>query len=200
MINVNGIYEVIKGSNNPLSCDVALIRGNNYTYVFEAGNNEEIIKQLNTIDNKAIIISHFHQDHLANINKLSYKQLYIGDHTYKYTHDGVIINEELDIDDDVKFKLFKINCSHSKGSIGLQINDYAFIGDALAPAIKKDGCYYNTQLLKEEIETLSKLNVQYLVSSHSMDKPIIKQEALDKLINIYSRKEKNNPYIYADFD
>lgn len=82
MKKINNIYSIIKGNDNPLSSDVAIIKDR---FVFEVGNGDYIIDELNKIDDKIIAISHFHQDHIANLNKLEYKELYIGDNTYKYT-------------------------------------------------------------------------------------------------------------------
>lgn len=69
MLRVNDTYSFIKGKEDPLSSDVAIISSNNYNYIFEVGSSVEIANELYSIDNKVIIISHFHQDHLSNINK-----------------------------------------------------------------------------------------------------------------------------------
>lgn len=197
MIKINDVYSIIKGSDDPLSCDVAIIDGNNYAYIFEAGANDSIADELNSIDkNKVIIISHFHQDHLMNVNKLKYKKLYIGDHTYKYTRTGDIV-DDLNIDDGVRLHLFKLTNSHCKGSIGMIIDDYCFIGDALAPTFVDNNYAYNVQKLKEEIDILTGLNYKYIVSSHSMDKPELREAVLERLNMIYLNREKNNPYIKA---
>lgn len=191
MKKINNIYSIIKGNDNPLSSDVAIIKDR---FVFEVGNGDYIIDELNKIDDKIIAISHFHQDHIANLNKLEYKELYIGDNTYKYTNKGIIIDKDLYIDD---VHLFKINSCHAKGSIGLEISDYAFVGDALAPCLKKNQYVYNVQMLKEEIETLENLKAKYLITSHHMEEYQDKNEIIDRLKKIYETREKNNPYIKA---
>lgn len=191
MKKINNIYSIIKGNDNPLSSDVAIIKDR---FVFEVGNGDYIIDELNKIDDKIIAISHFHQDHIANLNKLEYKELYIGDNTYKYTNKGTIIDKDLYIDD---VHLFKINSCHAKGSIGLEISDYAFVGDALAPCLKKNQYVYNVQMLKEEIETLENLKAKYLITSHHMEEYQDKNEIIDRLKKIYETREKNNSYIKA---
>lgn len=191
MKKINNIYSIIKGNDNPLSSDVAIIKDR---FVFEVGNGDYITDELNKIDDKIIAISHFHQDHIANLNKLKFKELYIGDNTYKYTNKGIIIDKDLYIDD---VHLFKINSCHAKGSIGLEISDYAFVGDALAPCLKKNQYVYNVQMLKEEIETLENLKAKYLITSHHMEEYQDKNEIIDRLKKIYETREKNNPYIKA---
>ena len=49
-------------------------------------------------------------------------------------------------------------------------------------------------MLKEEIEVLTKLDVEYFVSSHSMEKPVSKNKIIEHLNNIYAKKEKSNIY------
>lgn len=188
-------YKVLKGGENPLSCDVALIDTDNYLYVCEAGNKEEIVTKLNEINKeKIIIISHFHLDHIANLNKLNYSKLYVGDNTYRYTQAGQIVSEDIYIDN---LHLFKIPCCHAKGSIGLEYDEYAFIGDALAPTNKNGEYVYNAQLLKQEIDTFKKLKANYFVSSHNMEEYKTKDEVINYLESIYSRREKSNSYISA---
>ena len=193
MIKINDTYSIIKGSDNPLSCDCAIIDCKNFLFVIEAGNNEEIINELNSIDkDKVLAITHFHQDHLSSFSKIKHINMYVGDNTYKYTNEGIIVDKDLYVDD---IHLFKLSSCHAKGSIGIEVGEYGFIGDGLAPTYKKNAYVYNVQMLKEEIDELSKLNVKYLVSSHKMDKPEIKEDVINRLKQIYSKKQKNNPYI-----
>ena len=194
MIKINDTYSIIKGNDNPLSCDVAIIKDK---YIFEVGNGDYIVDELSKIVNPIVFVSHFHQDHLTNISKIKYKELYIGDNTYKYTNSGEII-DDLYIEDGVKLHLFKISLCHAKGSIGMEIGDYAFIGDANAPAFKNGHYVYNVQMLKEEIEQLSSLKANYIVFSHHMERPVTKTDVIKKLQDIYNNREKNNPYIQVD--
>ena len=191
MKKINDIYSIIKGNVNPLSSDIAIIKDK---YIFEVGNGEYIVNELNKIEDKIIVISHFHQDHLSNLTKIKYKELYVGDNTYKYTNDGIIVDRDIYLDD---IHLFKINSCHAKGSIGLEISDYAFVGDACAPCFKKNQYVYNVQMLKEEIETLENLKAKYLISSHHMEEYQNRNEVIDRLKTIYLKREKNNPYIKA---
>lgn len=196
MVEINESYSIIKGSDNPLSCDVAIIKGKNHNYIFEVGSLDSIAEELNSIDNKIIIISHFHNDHIANLNKLKYDELYIGDNTYKYTKTGNIVTSDIILEDNIR--LFKINCCHALGSIGMIVSDYCFVGDSLAPAYKNNNYVYNVQLLKQEIELFESLDVRYFVDSHNMDKYYEKGEVINKLKQIYNRRQKSNPYIVCE--
>ena len=192
-------YSIIKGGDNPLSCDVALINGEKYIYVFEVGNSKNIANKINNIKKeKNVILSHFHEDHIHNIKEIKYRKLYVGDNTFKYTKEGIVVGSNIEIEDGINLSIFKINTCHAKGSIGLIFSDYAFVGDALAPMNKNNKMVYNVQKLKEEIEQFENLNVKYLVSSHKMENPIPKSEAIAKLKNIYSKMQKGDPYIIVE--
>lgn len=196
MLKINDTYSIIKGCENPLSSDIAIIENDDVLIIFEAGNNEEIINELNSINkDKVLVISHFHEDHLTSYSKINHIGMYVGDNTYKYTNEGIIVDKDLYIGN---VHLFRLSSCHAKGSIGLEVGDYAFIGDSLAPTHKKNEYVYNVQMLKEEINELNKLDVKYLVSSHEMDKPELKDEVINRLINIYNKRQKSNPYIKLD--
>lgn len=193
MVKVNETYSIIKGSNNPLSSDVAIIKGKKYNYIFEVGASKSILEQLNKISNKVIIISHFHGDHISNLKNLKYTSLYVGEYTYKYTKTGIVVSKNIDLQENIS--LFKINCCHAKGSIGMIVDGYCFIGDSLAPMFKNNNYVYNAQLLKEQIELFKSLDIKYFVDSHNMDKYKEKEEVIDYLKQIYSNREKSSPYI-----
>ena len=196
MDRINDVYSFVIGQEEPLSADVAIIEGDKYTYLFEVGNGEKIVKEIEKIEKpKIVILSHFHPDHIANLSKIEYEKLFLGDNTYKYINDGVIIKDRIVINDGVSIELFKIVSCHAKGSIGLKVGDYAFIGDALAPTHKKGKYVFNCQMLKEEIDLFDNLDVNYFVSSHSMDFPLTKAEVITKLRKIYDKRKKDCPYI-----
>lgn len=192
MKEVNDCYSIIEATDEPLSSDVAIVKGNTNTWVFDVGANKKNVEELNKIDNKVIVISHFHQDHITNLKDINYKQLYVSSHTYKYTHTGIIVDKDTVVDN---MTIYVLPNSHAKGSLALKVDDYLFVGDALGPMIKKDELLYNVSLLKEEIDKLESIDVKYVVSSHRMQEVQTKQEVLEKLYKIYASREKSNPYI-----
>ena len=75
----------IKASDNPLSADVILVDGQEYLYVFDVGNNEQVAEYLNAIPKKKrVILSHFHTDHMGNIGRVDWESVYFGANTEKY--------------------------------------------------------------------------------------------------------------------
>ena len=75
----------IKASDNPLSADVILVEGEEYLYVFDVGNNEQVAEYLNSLPKKKkVILSHFHTDHIGNIGRVKWESVYFGANTEKY--------------------------------------------------------------------------------------------------------------------
>ncbi len=84
-IPITDTISYIKTSDNPLSADVILVDGQEYLYVFDVGNNEQVAEYLNTIrKKKRVILSHFHTDHMGNIGRVDWESVYFGANTEKY--------------------------------------------------------------------------------------------------------------------
>jgi len=84
-IKVTEYISYIKASGSPLSADVILIEGQEYLYVFDVGNNEQVAEYLNSLPKKKrVILSHFHTDHMGNIGRVNWDNVYFGANTEKY--------------------------------------------------------------------------------------------------------------------
>ena len=184
----------IKSSNNPLSANVFIIKGNNHNYIFDVGANKLSRDIIKDIKNKIIIISHFHTDHMENMKYFNDNEIYIGDYTYKVLGYGNVVNDIFEINDGINLKLIHIPNSHAKGSLCLIVNDeYLLIGDSLDG--NRNGL--NVSLLYDEIKLLKSLNYKYILTSHD-DVIYNKDEVIKNLEYYYSKREKNNPYIGYD--
>ncbi len=196
MIKVNDYIEYLEATENPLSAHVFLIKGKEYTYIFDVGANKQSRELISKINNRRIIISHFHPDHMENL-KIFYDDkdnLYIGDYTFKILGYGNVIKEILEINDGINLKIVPIPNSHAKGSLCLIINnEYLLIGDSL------DGNRYglNVSLLSDEIRLLKKLDFKYILTSHE-NKIYLKDMVIKELEYYFSKREKNKPYIGYD--
>lgn len=124
----------IEPTQNPLSANVVLIEGENNLWLYDVGNNPcvpQIISAFNTSNKKInVILSHFHADHIGNLDKISYSNVYQGRLTYKYTKIGEILENDLYFrDGNMKLHIFPLPSSHAKGSLALEINEkYCFLG------------------------------------------------------------------------
>lgn len=85
VINITEHISYIKASDNPLSADVILVDGQEYLYVFDVGNKEQVAEYINSIPKKKrVILSHFHTDHMGNIGRVNWDTVYFGANTEKH--------------------------------------------------------------------------------------------------------------------
>ena len=139
----------------PLSSDVVFIKpaGSDTTWIFDVGTCSEAAQLINQIEGKKnIVISHFHPDHILNLIKIKYDNLYVTKYTKKYTRAGTVIDGDELFPDGIKIS--QIPSSHSKGSLIIEYKDYAFLGDATYVRYRLNGREYNVQLLEQMIKKL----------------------------------------------
>ena len=193
MKEINEYISYIESTEAPLSAEVYKIKGENNNYIFDVGANKESRELLSGIDNKVVIISHFHQDHIGNMRfiKDSINKIYVGDYTYKILGYGERIDSVYEINDGINLKIIHLPNSHAKGSLALIINnEYLLIGDALYT--NRYG--YNVSLLHDEIDILKKYDYDKVIVSHK-NKIYSKKQIIHELEYYYSKREKNKPYI-----
>ena len=202
MVKIDDIISYIPACDEPLSADVGVIIGNKKTWIFDVGSSESALEEIHQIDcEKAIVISHFHPDHMGNLQKINCPEIYVGANTLRYSGKGTVVDSDLYIEDRVRLHLFPIPCCHAKGSLGLEVNEkYAFIGDATAPTTKAGKTVYNAQLLFDEIKAIEGLRAPYVLQSHRMDTIREKKQVVEYLKEIYARRQPNNPYIQCEDD
>lgn len=84
-IKITENISYIKASDNPLSADVVLAEGREYLYVFDVGNDEQVAEYLNSLPkSKRVILSHFHADHMGNVGRVNWNNVFFGANTEKY--------------------------------------------------------------------------------------------------------------------
>lgn len=181
---------------DPLSCDLVFIKTNKATWIFDTGTNEESVNEINKISGeKNIVISHFHYDHITNLPKVEYTNLYVSKNTKKYTEAGTVVEGEMIFNEEPEIKIMEIPSSHAKGCLILICGDYAFLGDSSYCKPVLGHHTYNAQLLLEMIKVMEKLPVKYFCLSH--DKNFVqRKEAVVKLYkDIYKRHKPDDPII-----
>lgn len=196
---INSVISYIPATNNPLSSDIGLVRGSNSIYIYDVGACEESRRYINSLSEpKNVIISHFHSDHTHNLPEIRYDKLYVGKETYKYTNGGIIVTEPVAIEDGVSLELIPIPATHSKGSLILNVNkEYVFLGDCLYTSMHAGKRCYNSQLLKEQIDILKRLECRYFLLSHDERFVCSKEAVIRWLESIYAKRDKNSSYIYV---
>lgn len=203
--SVTDYFSYITPTDKPLSANVSVIEGAKWLWVYDVGSHEKIPEMLSEISKKKgkkikIILSHFHPDHIANLQYINWGSVYQGKNTYKYTHIGDIVENELKIKDgDMNITIFPMPSSHAKGSLAILVNDtYCLLGDALYPAHKGNRAVYNAGFVKQQIHILKKIAASYVLVSHREPFVQNKQNIISWLEKIYTLRNKNEPWIDAD--
>ena len=101
--NITDKISYITPTMQPLSANVCVIEGKDYLWVYDVGKNSFVSDMLSKISQEKgkdikIVLSHFHPDHIANLQYIKWSKLYQGKNTYKYTHIGEVVEEEIRID------------------------------------------------------------------------------------------------------
>lgn len=195
MVELNEKISYIKATESPLSADVVFIKSDDAVWIFDVGTSQEAASEIAKINcKKNIVLSHFHPDHIANILRVKYDSLFVGDNTAKYVTGGTVVKEKISFDD---VELYPIVSCHAKGSLILKTGEYAFLGDATYATYKKGKRCYNAQQLHDEINFLKSLDVKYFGLSHDRFFIREKKTVIALLENIYSARTGNEPYINA---
>lgn len=190
----------LPATSQPLSADVGIIRGDKFVWIFDVGSNDEAVDIIQGIDReKNIILSHFHEDHIRNLERISYKGMYCGDYTKFKLQKGTEVQAPITYEDGVKLTLFPIPSIHSKGTIGLEVNEeYAFLGDAVYGARKNGKVVYNINILKEMIATLEKVKAQQFLISHDAAFMQPKAKVIAELKELYKMRKPGEAYLFLE--
>lgn len=206
--------EYITCGENPISSDVIFIKGEKSTWIFDVGANDEafnaIMEAINNVtsDRKVnIVISHFHRDHMGNIQRIidinsamENVNLYVSRYTYKHCNHGIIVDSDLTVEDGSRFRIFPIESSHSKGCLCLEVDDeLVLLGDAIYPAYKtfEDDDSKNMSVSYDKFDTRNEYKKQHKVYNVQH----LKQQ-IDKLKEVSARKvflaHEKNPLVRTE--
>ncbi len=197
IVKINDRLSYIKASEQPLSADVGIFKGKSFIWIFDLGANESVLNTINSLDGKKnAVISHFHPDHMKNLEHAVLNEVFLGANTFKYAKLGTVVTDDVFIDDGEKIHIFLIPSSHAKGSVGMEIGEYAFLGDTTYPTVKGGKACYNVSVLKEEISVLKNLEAKYFLLSHNKNFIRKKEDVIKYLEEIYSNRNPKESYIY----
>ena len=189
-IIINDKISYIEHTSSPLSADIGIIRSEGEIWLFDVGNDIRTAEELNESYN--VVLSHFHADHIGSLDRINVKEVYSSRETFRHINRGIIAENDLYIGE---LHIFSLPSSHSKGCVGLEVGEYAFAGDALYGRVKDGKLIYNSQLLKEEIDRLKKLEARFLLVSHRDGFIRNKSEIITELEEIYGKRTSASPFI-----
>lgn len=188
----------VPACEEPLSADIGVISGKEYLWLYDVGAIPENIKELQKSCRKArCVLSHFHPDHVFAASAFD-GEIYLSPNTYKYVRRGNVVNGDLYIEDGLIFHIFTLPSSHSKGSLGLETGDFAFLGDGVYSTRKDGKSVYNATVLRDEILKLRSLDAKTFLLSHDPRYAVPKEEVIERLEEIYSRRKKEEAYIEVE--
>ena len=175
MNTIGNRIEYLPAENDPLSADVYCIEGDQYRYVYDVGNDDRSLQYINELSKeRVIILSHYHKDHIGNIEDIHYRNLYVGKKTYEAIGKGVVVEDKITINDGVKIDVILCTSPHTDGSLIVTMdNEYTLIADL----------YFTRPPFEREkaikmIETLRDIDAKYFVISHQEDEKVIPKEKL----------------------
>jgi hypothetical protein len=122
--------------------------------------------------------------------------MYCSAYTGRKLSAGTIVTTTISFEDNVKISLFLLPSLHSKGSLGMEVNnEYAFLGDAVYGTNKNGKLVYNTTVLKELIAALEALKASRVMISHRRLYLYQKADILEELKQIYNSRTPGSAFI-----
>lgn len=179
------IPEYIKhlpATDEPLSADVYIVSGRENDYIFDVGNNAEALEFIaQAAGNGVVILSHPHNDHVGNIEKLAYRALYVGDKTREKLGGGTVVEDALTIGDGVTLEIRHCPSPHTDGSLILTVNgEYTLLADLYFT--KPD---YDRKKAHQMLDALKELETKYFVVSHQKAACVFEKAALIEELEDY---------------
>ena len=175
MNSINERIKYLPATCDPLSADVYFIDGDKYCYIYDVGNDDNSLHHINEIKKgKTVVLSHYHKDHVGNIDCIKYNNLYVGKKTYETIGKGIIVEDIITIDDGVRMEIIYCSSPHTEGSLILNIDcEYTLIADLYFTRPQ-----FDREKAMKMIDTLKNINTKYFVISHQEDEKIVPKEKL----------------------
>ena len=193
IIKVTDRVSYIKATEKPLSADVGIVEGDESVWIFDVGADESVPISLNKIPKaKNAVISHFHPDHMSNLEYVDLNEVYLGANTFKYAKRGTVVDKDVFIDDGITIHIFPLPSSHAKGSLAMCVDGICFLGDAAYPGYKLGKKYHNANFLRSLVDFLKMIDSEEVFYSHEKNPVKTKEVILGVLESIQAnwREEK----------
>lgn len=103
----------IPATEGSLSADIGIIREGGQTWLYDVGDGAAAIDGLTGIFQ--VVLSHFHQDHTGNLQKLHIQNLYVSGETRRHIGMGTVVTGDLYFG---ALHLFPLPSSHCRAAWG----------------------------------------------------------------------------------
>lgn len=194
---LTGQIGYLPATEEPLSADVGLVQTGERTWIYDVGAAPAAAAAVNALPGrKTVVLSHFHPDHMGNLERVNHEAFYGGAFTCKKAGGGIEVSRELFLPEGVH--LFPLPSVHAKGCIGMEYDGYAFLGDALYPAVRAGQAVYNVSLLAQQLRVLKGLRAEWFLVSHSRPFAHKRDEVLERLEALYAKRVPGQTYLPAE--
>lgn len=172
----------IPATEEPLSADVFIIEGDARYYIFDVGTSDEACAAAAALDKPAwVILSHFHQDHIGNMARLSPEKVLAGARTCKYVPGAAQVDAPLVIRDGVEILVQPCVSPHAPGCLIATVDgEITLIGDLhyARPGMGQGEA-------KGMLNLLRRVSTRYFVPSHMAGNPLVERDELLRGIRDY---------------
>lgn len=201
-IRINPHISLITSDLNFICAQIGIIQGKKESLLIDAGAScaqinllkEKIeSKELNNNISKCII-THFHPDHIKNLEILNNLEVIGSKNTSRYTRVDTLINKNTTLDlGDISVEIIPLPSIHAKGSLCIYIPVYKimFIGDSLCLRGEND----NKRVTNKDIT----INMVNILKSHPTDlyidghKPFLNTSKVNEYLDFLLDKCKKSP-------
>jgi glyoxylase-like metal-dependent hydrolase (beta-lactamase superfamily II) len=138
---------------------IVLLMGQEASLLIDVSNDPkqleeclEYLKNNGKAPLKYVVLTHFHDDHIANLPLLSGEEkILCSKNTSRYLkRECTIIKEDQDLDlGGYQLRLILVPSLHAQGCLDVLVDSYLFVGDSLYSRESGDGFYYNPQIAYE---------------------------------------------------
>lgn len=191
-IKFNDYIFYVNGKEDEPIPKISLVVGKGFSVLIDVGNKKE---QLIALDNGIlkynlpkiayIIITHFHDDHIHNLNYFNDAKILCSKYTSKYiSKESTIIDRKTTLNiGNLNLIIDTLPNSHAKGSLLIydDLNKVMFVGDAFGPKILNDKLFINKASTYELIKKINEYEVEAFLDGHSNPRETTKEKVYNLL-------------------
>ncbi len=172
----------IPATSDPLSADVFIMEGNERYYVFDVGACDAAYEAIRALNKPVtVILSHFHQDHTANMRRLTPERTLAGARTMKYISGGTLVEGPMTIRDGVEIEVQPCVSPHAPGCLIATVDGmYTLIGDLTYARPEK-----GQGEAKGMLRVLQSLKTQFFLPSHTEGDPRVDKAEMLREVKAY---------------
>ena len=184
----------LPAQSSPLSADVIGYFREGETWLYDVGASPEAAEAIRALPGRIyVVLSHFHPDHTANLSRISWDGLYVGRNTARYTKTGTVVDGPMLPAPGVR--LAPLPSCHAKGSLLMEAEGYAFLGDGTYTGTHEGKRAYSVGQLGELIGVLKGLSSEYVLLSHRDPICRRKTELIEELTEVFQRRKPGEGWI-----